>query len=337
MPGLGLFTHGTHVSLISERLRVETPPENGQDSSPARRDVPLFDVEYVIALESVSITIPVIAELMRRNIPLVIVSMKHTVTGLCIPPLMKGNLRLVQYKTALEYEFALNFAKLCVKAKIFNSKRLIQRLSANRHGKNFEELYSSFDFLMAKTDEAQSLETIRGYEGTAAGRYFEAINSFFPDDCPFEYRSRRPPHNAANALLSFGYTMLNAEIESVIYASGLDPSIGFYHETEDNRPSLALDLMEPFRAPLIDAMALDLLNHKILKPAEHFEESGGGVLLNREGRKRFFVAYEKRMNREFISEKTGARTTLRGEVYNQVHSLKECFLNHTKFTPFFMN
>jgi len=336
MPGLGLFTHGTHVSLISERLRVEVPPQEGE-TSPLRRDIPIFDVEYVILLESVDITVPAIAELMRRNIPVVIASTKHAVTGICIHPLLKGDVRLAQYKAATNYQFALKFAKLCVKTKILNSKRLLQRLIANRNGLDIANLYPKMNDLAEKCDMADSFETLRGYEGTAAGEYFKYLDKLFPDDCPFEYRSRRPPHNPANALLSFAYTILAAEIESATYATGLDPAIGFYHEPDDNRPSLVLDLMEPFRAAVGDAMVIDLLNHGVIKSKEHFEENGGGFLLNREGRKRFFVAYEKRLNREFIYEKTGMRTTLRNEIYNQISSLRDAIMNDTPFEPFVIN
>ena len=176
-----------------------------------------------------------------------------------------------------------------------------------------------------------------GNEGAAAGTYFEAYGLFFPEHCPFERRSRRPPHNAANAVLSYGYTLMTAEMECAVYTAGLDPAVGFLHETEDRRPSLALDLIEPLRAPLADALALDLLTHGTLKPREHFEQRDGGVYLTRDGRKRFFVAYERRMNREFLCEQTGKRTTLRNEFRNQALGVKRAVLDREPFEPFRMN
>jgi CRISPR-associated protein Cas1 len=117
--------------------------------------------------------------------------------------------------------------------------------------------------------------------------------------------------------------LLSAEAEACLYTIGLDPAIGFYHEPTDRRPSLALDIVEPFRAPLADAMALDLLTHGILNPQSHFDHRDGGVYLNVEGRKRFFVAYERRMEREFTSEQHGNRTTLRTELRNQCRAVKK--------------
>jgi CRISP-associated protein Cas1 len=89
--------------------------------------------------------------------------------------------------------------------------------------------------LAQSCQQALSIETLRGYEGTAAGRYFECYAEFFPDRIPFERRSRRPPHNAPNAILSYAYTLMVAEAEAYLYAIGLDPAIGFYHEPADRR------------------------------------------------------------------------------------------------------
>jgi CRISPR-associated protein Cas1 len=196
---------------------------------------------------------------------------------------------------------------------------------------------ASLDELSGRCRTAETLDTLRGYEGTAAGRYFEAFGAFFPEHCPFEYRSRRPPHNAVNAILSFAYTMLCSELECHLHATGLDPAIGFLHEPADRRPSLALDLLEPFRAPVADALALDLVSHGQLKPKEHFETRDGGVFLNMEGRKRFFVAYERRLGREYHSEQTGVRTTLRAEMRRQAVVVKQAVLNDEVFEPFLMN
>jgi CRISPR-associated protein Cas1 len=160
---------------------------------------------------------------------------------------------------------------------------------------------------------------------------------FFPDNAPFERRSRRPPHNAPNAILSYAYTLLSAEAEACLYAIGLDPALGFYHEPATGRPSLALDIIEPFRAPLADAMALDLLTHGILNPKAHFENRDVGVYLNVEGRKRFFVAYERRMEREFTSEQHGSRTVLRRELHNQCRAVKKAISQGEPFEPFLMN
>jgi CRISPR-associated protein Cas1 len=336
MPSLFLTTPGTRASLVSERLHIEVLPSNGAQEQSVR-DIPLVDVEHVVVHETTHITIPAVAELLRRSIPLVLSSNTDTVLGLCLPPAPHSAVRVEQYRKAQDASFALALAVNWVEAKILNSRRVLQRLAANREELEITPHLLALGHLAQNCQQAGSVDTLRGYEGTAAGRYFECYAAFFPEDAPFERRSRRPPHNAPNAILSYAYTLLSAEAEACLHAIGLDPAIGFLHEPADRRPSLALDIIEPFRAPLADAMALDLLTHAVLNPRAHFESRNGGVYLNTEGRKRFFVAYERRMEREFTSEQRGSRTSLRGELHNQCRAVKKAINEGEPFEPFLMN
>jgi CRISPR-associated protein Cas1 len=234
------------------------------------------------------------------------------------------------------HTFPLAFTRTLVEAKIANSRRLLQRLAANRQ-LPAPAAVARLEPCRRLALEATSVESCRGYEGTSAGTYFEALAAFFPASAPFERRSRRPPHNPANALLSFGYSLLTHECTTALHAAGLDPALGFLHEPERGRPSLALDLIEPFRAPVADGLALDLLNHGTLRAKDHFEPKEGGIYLNHEGRRRYYTAYERRMDRPFTSDLTGERTTLRDEIRRQIHSLKRALRHEGDFSPFIMN
>lgn len=181
---------------------------------------------------------------------------------------------------------------------------------------------------------AQTIESLLGFEGSAAATYFQAYGEFYPQDCTLKKRTKRPPLDPPNAVLSYTYSILTGEMASKINVSGLDPNIGFIHVPETNRPSLALDLIEPFRAPVADAMALDLFSHKTLQKEKHFEPKEGGIYLNKEGKKRLFVAYETRVEREFTSTKNGERTSLRKEMDLQILSLKNYLNKKTQFEPF---
>ncbi len=336
MPSLILSTPGTSASLIGERIRVEPGRSNGDDPQPAR-DIHLFDIEQVVVSASAQISMAAIAELLRREIPVIITSWNDDVIGICQPPAPNNVARLAQYKRTDDRQFALALAINWVEAKILNSRRVLQRLASNRDDVDVTPQILALGELAQHCRRATSADTLRGYEGTAAGRYFETYGSFYPETAPFERRSRRPPHNAPNAILSYAYTLLAAEAECIIHTCGLDATVGFFHEPADRRPSLALDIMEPFRAPLADAMALDLISHGTLHPQHHFEPRNGGIYLNSEGKKRFFVAYEKRMEREFTSEQTQKRTTIRGELKNQVIAVKKAVLDGEPFEPFIMN
>jgi len=337
MPTLCLTTPGTRVNLVSERLRIEVPPSEESSEPPATRDLPLTDIERVVVSDRCALSMPALGELLRREIPVVILSGGERILGLCLPPAPHSAIRLAQYRAANDSPFTLAVATALVEAKILNSRRVLQRLASNRPNASVESCLRSLSALASECLRAESLDVLRGYEGTAAGRYFEAYGEFFPSTAPFERRSRRPPHNAANAILSYTYTILAAETEAELHAAGLDPALGFLHETTDRRSSLALDLIEPFRAPVADAMTLDLLSHATLHPEKHFQPRDNGIYLNTDGKKRFFVAYERRMDREFTNEYNGRRSSLRREIQAQILSLKKSLLEREPLAPFLMN
>ena len=147
--------------------------------------------------------------------------------------------------------------------------------------------------------ETGTLDEIRGHEGAAAAHYFEVFGKLITtptEEFAFTLRTRRPPRDRVNALLSFLYALVTHDCASAVQGVGLDPQLGFLHAVRPGRPAAALDLTEEFRAGFADRLALTLINRHQLHP-EHFtvrEEGGGSVLLNDEGRKIVLVAYQKR-------------------------------------------
>jgi CRISPR-associated endonuclease Cas1 len=210
----------------------------------------------------------------------------------------------------------------------------LQRLYTNRNRQFVGAGW--FDSILRDVKNTQSVDSVRGFEGACAGRYFELLHSFFPQNLPMERRSRQPPHNEVNACLSYIYTILLTEIISHTYATGMEPGWGFYHEPDDSKPALALDLLEPFRAPVADALTLDLINHNRLKK-EDFEYRNGGCFLRRESRRIVFASLENRLEREFSSEQAGHRTTLRQTLINQCYGIRRAFNNEGEYKPFLMN
>jgi CRISP-associated protein Cas1 len=332
MPTLCVSSPGTRISLAGGRLRIAaTDPETPE------RDIPLHDVERAIVCEEAHLTTQALGALLRRDIPVILTSWGGRILGLCQPSAPHSASRLAQYRTSLDPALTLALAIPLVEAKIANSRRILQRLAANRPHASIAPTLDFLSRCASACPRSSSLATLRGHEGSAAAAYFEAYATFFPDHAPFERRSRRPPLNAANAILSYTYTLLAAEAEAQLHAIGLDPAIGFLHEPADRRPSLALDLIEPFRAPVADSMALDLLSHGTLKPHSHFEKRDGGIHLDSDGKKRFFVAYERRLEREFTSPHAGRRTTLRREIHRDALALKKALLDDEPFQPFLMH
>lgn len=337
MPSLHLSTPGLRVRLDSERLLIGVPSDTDSETPPPEQVVHLHEVERAFVGVQTRISLAVLGEFLRRKIPVIILEAHGGLLGFFERPAPLRPVRQAQYRRADDASFALAMATVLVEAKILNQRRVLQRLAQNRPESEITPDLLRLSRLAGDVLDCASLATLRGYEGTAAGRYFETYGSFFPADAPFERRSRRPPHNPANALLSYCYTLLAAECEAGLHALGLDPGCGCYHEPAENRPSLALDLIEPFRAPVADAMALDLLSHGSLHPRTHFERRDGGCFMNAEGKKRFFVAYERRMERPFTKALTARRTTLRQELENQARAFRDAVTTDTMFEPFRMN
>jgi CRISPR-associated protein Cas1 len=223
---------------------------------------------------------------------------------------------------------------------------VLQRLQGSRKpdasepesstARTVREALAFLDDLFSGLRHAANLDELRGYEGASTARYFSAWASFLPAAFPFERRSTRPPKNAVNACISFGATLLYNEIVAACNARGLDPALGTLHLTEDGRWSLALDLIEPFRPVVVEALALDCFSHQILN-ATHFEPKEGGIYLNEAGRRKFLMQYERRMERQFMSEYAGHRTTLRAVIEDQVLQFKASFEDPSRFEPFLMN
>ncbi len=156
----------------------------------------------------------------------------------------------------------------------------------------------------------QTTDHLRGSEGEAANLYFSVFDQLIrsPDaGLRWTARSRRPPLDAMNALLSFLYTLLTHDCRSACEGGGLDPAVGFLHRDRPGRPSLALDLMEELRAPLADRLALSLVNRRQLRAGDFRAIDGGAVLLTDEGRKTVLTAWQERKREErqhsFLDEK----------------------------------
>jgi CRISPR-associated protein Cas1 len=351
------------IRLCSERLEVYgcLPDAAGES---LLREIPIRDLERLILVESVQISSSALAALLRANIPVNLLAWNGRFLGAFQPATpAHGLARLRQYQRTLDPAFALDIARTVIAAKLYNQRRVLQRLAASRSASATRHpsdppapsipsdppapptpsalsatqptlawLDTFFDSIL----RAGSLDELRGHEGAATARYFTAWAAFLPPEFPFERRSTRPPLNPVNACISFGATLLYAETAAAIHAHGLDPALGLLHATEDGRWSLALDLMEPFRPVLVEALALDLFSHQILN-AEHFDRRDQGVYLNEDGRKKFFLQYERRMERQFLSEAVAHRTSLRQQLENQAVTFKASLEQPGALQPFRMN
>ncbi|GIW88032.1 MAG: CRISPR-associated endonuclease Cas1 [Isosphaeraceae bacterium] len=218
----------------------------------------------------------------------------------------RGNvlLRRRQYRLADDDEATLAVARNFVRAKLANARTVLVRAAreAPDNSDRRAALQRRAGRLSASLEEvsgASTLDALRGLEGEAATQYFQAFNALQTtppgaDGFAFERRSRRPPLDRINALISFLYTLLLLDVRSACEAAGLDPCVGFLHADRPGKPSLALDLMEELRPVLADRLALSLINRRQITPDGFRRETGGAVVMDDPTRKTVLVAWQQR-------------------------------------------
>lgn len=211
-------------------------------------------------------------------------------------------LRRTQYRKADDEAFCAKLSKYIVAGKIQNSRQNLVR-SARETDSETEraELKSRADELSVISRwlerEAETTASIRGFEGQAASIYFGAFSLHLRqqrEDFNFTKRTRRPPLDYVNCLLSFLYALLRNDCIAALTATGLDPFVGYLHVERPNRPSLALDLMEEFRPVLADRLAITLINRKQICADDFIVREGGAVEFAKDGRKKVIAAYQTR-------------------------------------------
>lgn len=226
-------------------------------------------------------------------------------------------LRREQYRRADAEPGALEIARSIVIAKVANCRTALRR-AAREHGDAAPEdpiskAANGLTALLTEAQRAPSLDGVRGLEGAAARVYFSVFDQLIRQqkaDFFFTRRSRRPPLDLVNGLLSFLYTILLSDARGALEGVGLDPAVGFLHRDRPGRPSLALDVMEELRPFLADRLALSLINLRQIKASDFTSAPTGGVWLTEEGRKTVLVAYQKRKQEEIEHPFLGEKTTV---------------------------
>jgi CRISPR-associated protein Cas1 len=289
----------SYLRLDNDTLRIEVERET-------RLRVPLHHLNAVVCFGHVSLSSPLMHRLAEEGKALVLLDANGRFKAR-LEGETSGNvlLRRAHHQALDRPAFVLELARTVVAGKIRNQRQVLQRGAreakvedeAARLDRAVDDLAASLRALPAAVD----LDTVRGIEGEAARGYFEALNLLVRPDRREHFamngRSRRPPRDRMNALLSFLYSMWMNDCRSAIEAAGLDPQIGFLHALRPGRAALALDLVEEFR-PFADRLALTLVNRAQLGAKDFTEREGGAVLLEGDARKVVVVAYQERKKEE---------------------------------------
>lgn len=232
---------------------------------------------------------------------------------------VSGNvlLRREQFRRADDLDTSADVARIMVTAKIVNSRRVLQRVLRDHgdkvDGSTLEAEVRHQRECIARLRSTLPLNVVRGVEGEAANGYFGVFDHLIlPAEPEFRFagRSRRPPLDRVNCLLSFIYTLLAHDVRSALEGVGLDSEVGFLHRDRPGRHGLALDLMEEFRAFFADRLALSLINLGQIKKDDFKILETGAVKLTDEARKTLLVTYQKRKQDEILHPFLGERVQL---------------------------
>lgn len=287
------------LRLDNDTLRVDVERET-------RLRVPLHHLSAVVCLGHVGMSAPLVHRLADDGIALVLLDAQGRFKAR-LEGAVSGNvlLRQAQFKRAAEPVFTLDMARACVAGKVKNARQVLQRgareAKSPNDAKALTRLANDLAASLRALPQADTLDALRGLEGEAARQYFAGLNLLVRADqrdaFAMDGRTRRPPRDRFNALLSFLYAMWMNDCRSALEAAGLDPQVGFLHALRPGRAALALDLMEEFR-PWADRLALTLINRGQVKADDFVLREGGGVSLEPEARKAVVVAFQERKKDE---------------------------------------
>lgn len=335
MRELVITRHGVQVGKTGQRFTISGPDYDEEE--------PVEDIDIVIVSGNAAITTSAVRMATERNVPIYIAD-EYGNPDAAIQPADTSNspkLRLKQLKQRAD-EGVLNVAKDIVSVAIQNKATLLSDLDMTRDSVDFGPVVTELEELCEQaiqfSTEEESIDKARerlmNLEGRAAQAYFSTLETILPDRLYTGTRTRRPPEDAVNAALSYGYGMLYPRVwKSIVYA-GLDPYIGVLHAEYGRRPALVMDLIEEFRQPAVDRAVVTLVARNQFT-LEHVTERGDGTLLNENGRPLVAEAVMEKLNGK--REHCGTSTKLSRHIRNQAISLANTFLGEDEYTPFAPN
>ena len=261
--------------------------------------IPVINIEGIVTFGYMGASPGLIKLCMDNNVSLTFMSQNGRFIGR-VQGATKGNvlLRKKQYALADDVDVALHLSKLFVAGKIFNSRNILRRfIRDNGDNEDVQLAAKQLAWYRQRVLETDSMEILRGEEGVAANVYFGVLDHLIlhqKADFVFAGRTRRPPKDEVNAMLSFAYSLIANEVAAALESVGLDPYVGFMHTLRPGRTSLALDMMEELRAYLGDRLVLSLINRRQVCKKDFIKQGDESVVMTDNCRKEFLTAWQGR-------------------------------------------
>lgn len=298
MQTLYISRQGCYVSLQQEMLVVRY-----RDTVQTTVQLPLL--EMVLVFGKSQLTTQALRACLWRDIPVAYLSRMGYCYGRVLP-IERGYRQLARYQQQLDFTERLIAARNLVRVKLLNTRVLLLRQRQRQTSSTLEAAIQNLQYLAQQAKRTDNLDKLMGLEGAGAAQYFSVFGECLPKSSGFVFagRSRRPPGNPVNAMLSFGYQVLWNHLLTLIELQGLDPYHACLHQGSERHAALASDLVEAFRAPLIDSLVLYVASRRLLDPGDDFFYRDGGCFLNETGRPKFLRAFLQRME-ETVSTNNG--------------------------------
>ena len=306
------------IKKEGDTLVINIPADDKRGREARKVEVPTIKVSEVVILGDSTLTSQALATLLEQKVEITFLNVFGNFRGRVVPQDSRNSLiRLAQFRAHEDAARSFELARQFVIGKMHNMRTILLR--SNRR-LNDTMLMSSIESLRSIQDLVETMEcdstppadpgkpqkgtswgTLQGYEGAGTAAYFDGFGRLLRGDTglKFETRNRRPPRDPVNALLSYGYSLLHHQCSSALQTSGLDPYIGFLHSSQYSKPALALDLMEEFRAPVVDSVVITLINNRVLQ-SDGFIEEMGAYRLKDEARRTFLQKFEERMSTSIV-------------------------------------
>lgn len=314
---LYLMEQGVELGRESRRFVVR---RQGQ----VVRKIPAMKVDQIMVFGNVGVTTPAMHFCLKEDIPIFLLSRGGQYRGVVESPQAdRVLLHRDQFARATSPEFCLAVAREIVTGKIANTRSLLMRAARKTASPGVKTVTTVLTNLARDVPAVKTLDELRGIEGAAAAQYFALWPELVGEEWHFPGRRRQPPTDPVNSLLSYGYTLLFHNTYSLLRARGLHPHLGFFHALREGHPALASDLMEEFRAPVVDATVLALLHRKQVKREDfrYGQGPGGPCFMSEEARRRVVQTFEAALSRPIAHPDAGGRCDYRRAISLQAQRL----------------
>ncbi len=351
MPTVYLTEQQSVVKKEGDTLIVQLPQSETGNEPRRKIRIPLIKIDRVVVQGNITLTSPALAALLENHAEVTLLDAFGRYQGHLAPAFSKnGQLRLAQAAAHQSHIQRHYLARTFVQGKITNLRTMLMRF--NRKHQN-EAITQAVTQIKQIINELHTLEPdalppdpqqpqansaygrLQGFEGQASALYFQNFRHLLHQPDLFSGRTRRPPLDPVNALLSYGYTILLNQVMSALCTVGLDPYIGYLHGTRFGKPALALDLMEEFRPIIVDSVVLTLFNNNILQAKDFKTELGGACRLSDSARRTFLTKLEARFDETIIHPTFDYKATYRRSLELQARLLAKTLMAEIPSYPVF--